>query len=201
MTHPVIKAARAAGAELTSESAQKFFRDVAIAHTLMTVYYLFEFCCDTYEAGQKTRAWVSQRRAKGEPPAEVWTCAGLLSAAPEIEQQAIATLAPVVIKTNEQKLQGFITKNIQGIYDQTIQNNSTNLPVCVESINPSVDPEHLELVHGEDAASRAIGEVLTVKETKSRTRKAGTASSEMGKTIDKPSLKGRVPRAKRGVST
>jgi hypothetical protein len=199
MTHPVVRAARAAGAELTSESAQKFFRDVAIAHTLMTAYYLFEFCCDTYEAGQKTRAWVEQRRAKGEPPAEAWTCAGLLSAAPEIEQQAIATLAAVVVKTNQQKLEDQITKTIQGIYnDQTIQDNSTNLPVCVESINPSVDPEHLELVHGEDAASRAIGEVLTVKATASRS-KTRSASGDSSKGVDKPSVKGRVPRKKPSV--
>jgi hypothetical protein len=196
MTHPVIKAARAAGAELTSESAQKFFRDVAIAHTLMTVYYLFEFCCDTYEAGQKTRAWVEQRRAKGEPPAEAWTCAGLLSAAPEIEQQAIVTLAPVVIKTNEQKLQGFINQSIRGIYERNFQDHQENALGCSKSDRQMGDQHNLELVQ---TTHRAIGEVLTVKATASRS-KTRSASGDSRKGVDKPSLKGRVPRQKRTVS-
>lgn len=197
--HPVTLAAKAAIAELTSESAKEFFRDIAIAHTLMTVFYLFEFCCDTYEAGQKTRVWVEQRRTKSEPPAEAWICAGLLSAAPEEKQQAIATMLPVEIKTNQQKLEDQIIKSIQGIYnDQTIQDHSTAISGCDESDHQLGDQHNLELV--QEATDRAIGEVLTVKTTVARTRKTGAASSDRAKSVDKSDSKVRVPRTRNSVS-
>jgi hypothetical protein len=222
MTHPVIKAARAAGAELTSESAQKFFRDVALQHIGLFIYYLFESAPFAIRAGQRLRSrlkpedeililliqgmlvenipWKKSQslteldfdRFKTSPSG-----AGLLSAAPE-EEQPIATLAAAPVKTNQQKLEAQITKTIRGIYDQTIQDNSTNLSACDQSINPSIDTEHLELVHSEDT-NRAIGEVLTVKATVSRSKTRST-SGNRAKSVDKQDSKSRVPRQKRTVS-
>jgi hypothetical protein len=223
MTHPVIKAARAAGAELTSESAQKFFRDVALRHLGLFVYYLFESAPFTVRAGRWLRSRLKPEDEililllqgmlfdhipwmKSQAPSDLdfdrfktsLNCAGLLSTAPE-EEQPIATLAAAPVKTNQQKLEDQITKAIRGIYDQTIQDYQENLPACDQIINPSIDTEHLELVHSEDT-NRAIGEALTVKATVARTRKTGAASGNRAKSVDKQDSKSRVPRKKPSVS-
>jgi hypothetical protein len=223
MTHPVIKAARAAGAELTSESAQKFFRDVALQHIGLFIYYLFKSAPFAIRAGRRLRSrlkpedeililliqgmlvenipWKKSQslteldfdRFKTSPSG-----AGLLSAAPEVEQQAFATLAPVVIKTNEQKLQGFINQSIRGIYERNFQDHQENVSGCSESDRQMGDQHNLELV--QETTDRAIGEVLTVKTTAGSTRKTGAASGNRAKSVDKQDSKSRVPRQKRTVS-
>jgi hypothetical protein len=187
--NPFILAAKAAHAELSSETAKSFFKDTALQHIGLVVFYIAEAILYTVEAGKMTRALVNSWRTLETVSTKPKT-AGLLPPA-----TLTSPLTTSATEANEQKLQQHIITTIKGIYDvQIIHDHSDQDGVSGNC--PDV-PECVGLVH-KPVSTRTQDHQDKSSAAATRKRKPRASGGNPGK-ADDSKTKGRMPRSRHQV--